>query len=134
MQDLNKIWSSCVETLEKNKKEVNKNLEKINETIGKTENVLAGMKNIENNENELAKVLEVMPKLLEDYHLQKETEREREKLSTEIEIEKQKLESYNELTKELESLHNRQENLIKLKNKETKIKGDVENIENTKEN
>lgn len=120
-----------LKTLEENKKEVNKNLEKINETIGKTENVLAGMKNIENNENELAKVLEVMPKLLEDYNLQKETEREREKLSTEIEIEKQKLESYNELTKELESLHNRQENLIKLKNKETKIKGDVENIENS---
>lgn len=120
-----------LKTLEKNKKEVNKNLEKINETIGKTVNVLAGMKNIENNENELAKVLEVMPKLLENYNLQKETEREREKLSTEIEIEKQKLESYNELTKELESLHNRQENLIKLKNKETKIKGDVENIENS---
>ena len=120
-----------LKTLEKNKKEVNKNLEKINETIGKTVNVLAGMKNIENNENELAKVLEVMPKLLENYNLQKETESEREKLATEIEIEKQKLESYNELTKELESLHNRQENLIKLKNKETKIKGDVENIENS---
>ena len=109
-----------LKTLEKNKKEVNKNLEKINETIGKTVNVLAGMKNIENNENELAKVLEVMPKLLENYNLQKETESEREKLATEIEIEKQKLESYNELTKELESLHNRQENLIKLKNKEMK--------------
>lgn len=120
-----------LKTLEENKKEVNKNLEKINETIGKTENVLAGMKNIENNENELAKVLEVMPKLLEDYNLQKETEREREKLSTEIEIEKQKLESYNELTKELDSLHNRQENLIKLTNKETKIKDDVENNENS---
>ncbi|WP_347995142.1 SMC family ATPase [uncultured Eubacterium sp.] len=120
-----------LKTLEENKKEVNKNLEKINETIGKTENVLAGMKNIENNENELAKVLEVMPKLLEDYNLQKETEREREKLSTEIEIEKQKLESYNELTKELESLHNRQVNLIKLTNKETKIKDDVENNENS---
>ena len=120
-----------LKTLEKNKKEVNKNLEKINETIGKTENVLAGMKNIENNENELAKVLEVMPKLLEDYNLQKETESEREKLATEIEIEKQKLESYNELTKELESLHNRQVNLIKLTNKETKIKDDVENNENS---
>lgn len=45
-----------------------------------------------------------------------------EKLATEIEIEKQKLESYNELTKELESLHNRQVNLIKLTNKETEIK------------
>lgn len=120
-----------LKTLEKNKKEVNKNLEKINETIGKTENVLAGMKNIENNENELAKVLEVMPKLLEDYNLQKETESEREKLATEIEIEKQKLESYNEFTKELESLHNRQVNLIKLTNKETKIKDDVENNENS---
>ena len=120
-----------LKTLEKNKKEVNKNLEKINETIGKTENVLAGMKNIENNENELAKVLEVMPKLLENYNLQKETESEREKLATEIEIEKQKLESYNELTKELESLHNRQVNLIKLTNKETEIKDDVENIENS---
>ncbi len=120
-----------LKTLEKNKKEVNKNLEKINETIGKTENVLAGMKNIENNENELAKVLEVMPKLLEDYNLQKETESEREKLATEIEIEKQKLESYNELTKELESLHNGQVNLIKLTNKETKIKDDVENNENS---
>ena len=120
-----------LKTLEENKKEVNKNLEKINETIGKTENVLAGMKNIENNENELAKILEVMPKLLEDYNLQKETESEREKLSTEIEIEKQKLESYNELTKELESLHNRQVNLIKLTNKETKIKDDVENNENS---
>ena len=120
-----------LKTLEKNKKKVNKNLEKINETIGKTENVLAGMKNIENNENELAKVLEVMPKLLEDYNLQKETESEREKLATEIEIEKQKLESYNEFTKELESLHNRQVNLIKLTNKETKIKDDVENNENS---
>lgn len=120
-----------LKTLEKNKKEVNKNLEKINETIGKTVNVLAGMKNIENNENELAKVLEVMPKLLENYNLQKETESEREKLATEIEIEKQKLESYNELTKELESLHNRQVNLIKLTNKETKIKDDVENNENS---
>ena len=120
-----------LKTLEENKKEVNKNLEKINETIGKTENVLAGMKNSENNENELAKVLEVMPKLLEDYNLQKETESEREKLATEIEIEKQKLESYNELTKELESLHNRQVNLIKLTNKETKIKDDVENNENS---
>ena len=110
-----------LKTLEKNKTEVNKNLEKINETIGKTVNVLAGMKNIENNENELAKVLEVMPKLLENYNLQKETESEREKLATEIEIEKQKLESYNELTKELESLHNRQVNLIKLTNKETEI-------------
>ena len=120
-----------LKTLEKNKKEVNKNLEKINETIGKTVNVLAGMKNIENNENELAKVLEVMPKLLENYNLQKETESEREKLATEIEIEKQKLESYNELTKELESLHNRQVNLIKLTNKETEIKDDVENNENS---
>lgn len=71
---------------------------------------------------ELAKVLEVMPKLLENYNLQKETESEREKLATEIEIEKQKLESYNELTKELESLHNRQENLIKLKIKKLKLK------------
>ena len=120
-----------LKTLEKNKTEVNKNLEKINETIGKTVNVLAGMKNIENNENELAKVLEVMPKLLENYNLQKETESEREKLATEIEIEKQKLESYNELTKELESLHNRQVNLIKLTNKETEIKDDVENNENS---
>ena len=120
-----------LKTLEKNKKEVNKNLEKVNETIGKTENVLTGMKNIEKNENELAKVLEGMPKLLEDYNLQKETESEREKLATEIEIEKQKLESYDELTKELESLHNRQENLIKLTNKEAKIKGDLEKNENS---
>lgn len=122
---------NLLKTLEKNKKEVNKNLEKVNETIGKTENVMAGMRNIEKNETELAKVLEIMPQLLDDYNLQKETESEREKLATEIEIEKQKLESYDELTKALESLHDRQENLTDLTDKETKIKVDVKKCEDS---
>lgn len=91
-------------TFEKKKKDINNDLEKINEAVGKAENIKNGIASIKAQEKELEMISAKLPEFKAEYDAQAEKESVREKLDGDIKIEMSKLTDYDELTKTTEDI------------------------------